>query len=107
MNYTTVKFVLSCLFYYKNTSHFTSLHFTSLYFTSHISASRLKKLSALPQNVQVQAILRPTVSRSVRLGVVPLLKQVRRYISLSDNYNVNYSNTPDSINVQNRSLIMW
>jgi hypothetical protein len=31
--------------------------------------------------------LRPTVSRSVLLGVVPLLEQVTRcYISLSDNY---------------------
>jgi hypothetical protein len=33
MNYTTAKLVFSCLFHYKNTSHFTSLHFTSLYFT--------------------------------------------------------------------------
>jgi hypothetical protein len=37
--------------------------------------------------VQVEVILRPTVSQTVRLGVVPLLERVIRcYISLSDNY---------------------
>jgi hypothetical protein len=46
MNYTTAKLVLSCLFHYKNTSHFTLLHFTWFYFTSNLSACRLKKLSA-------------------------------------------------------------
>jgi hypothetical protein len=36
---------------------------------------------------QVKVILRPTISRPVRLGVVPLLESVTRcYISLSDNY---------------------
>jgi hypothetical protein len=42
--------------------------------------------------VQVQVILRPTVSRPVRRGVVPLLERVTRcYISLSDNYFLSFS----------------
>jgi hypothetical protein len=42
--------------------------------------------------VQVQVILQPTVSRSVHLGVVPLLERVTRcYISLSDNYFLSFS----------------
>jgi hypothetical protein len=58
--------VLCHLFHYKNTCHFTSL--------------------------QVQAILRPTVSRPVRLGVVSLLERVTRfYISLSGNYFLYFS----------------
>jgi hypothetical protein len=37
--------------------------------------------------VEVEVTLRPTVSRPVRLGVLPLLEQVTRcYIYLSDNY---------------------
>jgi hypothetical protein len=41
---------------------------------------------------EVEAILRPTVSRPVRLGVLPLLEQVTRcYIYLSDNYFLYFS----------------
>jgi hypothetical protein len=42
--------------------------------------------------VEVQVTLRPTVSRPVRHGVLPLLEQVTRcYIYLSDNYFLYFS----------------
>jgi hypothetical protein len=42
--------------------------------------------------VEVEVTLRPTVSRPVRLGVLPLLEQVPRcYIYLSDNYFLYFS----------------
>jgi hypothetical protein len=41
---------------------------------------------------EVEVTLRPTVSRPVRLGVLPLLEQVTRsYIYLSDNYFLYFS----------------
>jgi hypothetical protein len=41
---------------------------------------------------EVEVTLRSTVSRSVRLGVLPLLEQVTRcYIYLSDNYFLYFS----------------
>jgi hypothetical protein len=43
-------------------------------------------------NVEVEVTLRPTISRRVRLGVLPLLKQVTRcYIYLNDNYFLYFS----------------
>jgi hypothetical protein len=42
--------------------------------------------------VEVEVTLRPTVSRPVRLGVLPFLEQVTRcYIYLSDNYFLYFS----------------
>jgi hypothetical protein len=42
--------------------------------------------------LEVEVTIRPTVSRPVRLGVLPLLEQVTRcYIYLSDNYFLDFS----------------
>jgi hypothetical protein len=51
-----------------------------------------KTVGLLLVEVEVEITLRPTVSRPVRLGILPLLEQVTRcYIYLSDNYCLYFS----------------
>jgi hypothetical protein len=58
---------------------------------SHIAFYPLPKQEVL-EKIQDQAILRPSVSRPVRLGVGPPLEQMTRpYISLSGNYYISSS----------------
>jgi hypothetical protein len=52
----------------------------------------LRVLGLQIEVVEDEVTLRPTVSRPVRLGVLPLLEQVTRcYIYLSDNYFLYFS----------------
>jgi hypothetical protein len=55
-------------------------------------------LLSLPENFQVNVILRPAVSRQVRLGVGhPLGQMIKIEISLSDNYYLSFSSMAPSL----------
>jgi hypothetical protein len=61
-------------------------------------------------NVQVQVILRPTVSRPVRLGVVPLLEPVTRcYTSLSERHSttLQWMRLADHVTLNFNNKILW